>query len=116
LADVGAALALEVLVFAVDAFVHELEQPPALVLLQQAVPARAPQHLDNVPPGAAENAFELLNDLAVAANGPVEPLQIAVNDEDQIVEALATGKRDRAERLRLVGLAVAHERPDLAVR
>ena len=74
----------------------------------------APQALDDVPAGAAEVGLELLDDLAVAAHGAVEPLQVAVDDEDQVVEPLASGERDRAERLRLVHLAVAAEHPDLA--
>ena len=111
LADVGAALRLEVLVFAVDAFLHELAQPPGRVLGQQLVPVRAPHHLDDVPAGAAEAALELLDDLAVAAHRPVEPLQVAVDDEDQVVELLAAGEADRAEALRLVHLAVAAEHP-----
>src|SRR6185436_17568578 len=69
-----------------------------------------------VPAGTAENAFELLDNLAVAANGPIEPLQVAVDDEDQIVEIFATRERNRTERFRLVRFAVAHEGPDLAVR
>ena len=114
-ANVSAALALEVLVFAVDALLHALQQQPALVLRQQAIPSRAPQHLNDVPARATEHALEFLNDLAVAANGPVEPLKVAIDDEDQIVEIFATGERNRAEQLRLIGFAVSHERPDLAV-
>ena len=76
---------------------------------------RAPDDLDDVPAGAAEHAFELLDDLAVAAHRAVEALQVAVDDEDQVVELLAAGERDRAERFRLVAFAVAQERPDLAV-
>ena len=73
-------------------------------------------HLDDVPAGAAERRFELLDDLAVAAHRAVEPLQVAVDDEDQVVELLARGQRDRAERFGLVGFAVAEKRPDLATR
>ena len=52
----------------------------------QSLPQR---HLDDVPAGAAENAFQFLNDAAVAAHRPVQPLQVAVDDEDQIVELFA---------------------------
>ena len=65
-------------------------------------------------PGAAEVGLELLDDLAVAAHRAVEALQVAVDDEDEVVELLAAGERDRAQRLRLVHLAVAEEGPDLA--
>ena len=65
-------------------------------------------------PGAAEHRLELLDDLAVAAHRPVEALQVAVDDEDQVVEALAAGERQRPECFRLVALAIAEERPDAA--
>jgi hypothetical protein len=48
-----------------------------------------PRSLDDVPAGAAEDAFEFLDDLAVAAHRAVEALQVAVDDEDQVVELLA---------------------------
>mmetsp|Transcript_4939 Transcript_4939/g.17780 ORF Transcript_4939/g.17780 Transcript_4939/m.17780 type:complete len:427 (-) Transcript_4939:721-2001(-) len=116
LAHVGAALALEVLVLAVDTLFHALEQDAALVLGEQLVPAAAPQHLDDVPAGAAEHALEFLDDLAVAAHRAVQALQIAIDDEDEVVQALARGQADRAQALGLVHLAVAHEGPDLALR
>ena len=78
--------------------------------------SRPQMHLDDVPAGAAERRLELLDDLAVAAHRAVEPLQVAVDDEDQVVELLARRQRDGAERFGLVGLAVAEERPDLGVR
>ena len=115
LAHVGAVLALEVLVLAVDALFHPLQQQTRLVLCEQLVPAGAPHDLDHIPAGAAEHAFELLDDLAVAAHRSVEPLQIAVDDKDQVVEALASAERDRAQRFRFVAFAVTEERPHLAV-
>ena len=114
LAHVGAVARLERLVLAVDGLLHAREQPPLGVAREQLVPARAPHDLDHVPARAAEHGLELLDDLAVAAHRPVEPLQVAVDDEDQVVELLAARHRDRAQRLRLVGLAVAEEAPDLA--
>ena len=86
-----------------------------MILLEQVVPLRAPDALDHVPAGAAEDRFELLDDLAVAAHRAVEALQVAVDHEDQVVELLARRQRDGAERFGLVGLAVAEERPDLGV-
>jgi hypothetical protein len=61
-----------------------------------------------------QHAFQFLHDLAVAAHRAVEPLQVAIDDEDQVVELLAAAKRNGTERFRLVHLAVAHEGPDLA--
>jgi hypothetical protein len=115
LADVGAVLRLEGLVVAVDAFQHALLQQALFVLRQQGVPVAAPDHLDDVPAGAAEVGLQLLDDLAVAAHRAVEALQIAVDDEHQVVESLAAGQPDGAHRLRLVHFAVAHEGPHLAV-
>ena len=46
-------------------------------------------HLDDVPAGAAEGGFQFLNDLAVAAHRAVEALQVAIDDEDQVVELFA---------------------------
>jgi hypothetical protein len=115
LAHVGAVLGLEGLVLAVDAFHHALLQDALLVAQRTARPSGAPDQLDDVPAGAAEGAFEFLDDLAVAAHRAVEALQVAVDDEDQVVELLARGHADGAERFDLVGLAVAEEGPDLAV-
>ena len=115
LARIRAALGLEVLVLAVDAFHHQPAQQALGVLLQQRIPARTPHHLDDVPARAEERGFEFLDDLAVAAHRPVETLQVAVDDEHEVVELLAHRHRDRAERLRLVHLAVAEEGPDLAI-
>jgi hypothetical protein len=115
-ADIGAVLGLEVLVFPVDALFHQLAQLALGIPGEEFVPARAPQALDHVPAGAAEVRLELLNDLAVAPHRPVEPLKIAVDDEDQIVEFLPAGQRNGAERLRLIHLAVAAEDPHFARR
>ncbi|EBA08345.1 hypothetical protein SSE37_16073 [Sagittula stellata E-37] len=115
LADVGAVLRLEGLVVAVDGLVHQLAQLAGGVLFEQFVPATAPEQLDHVPAGTAEVALKFLNDLGVAAHRTVEPLQVAVHDEDQVVQPFAGGKVDRAQRFRLVHLAVAEEGPDLAV-
>ena len=75
----------------------------------------APEQLDDVPAGAAEGAFEFLDDLAVAAHRAGEALQVAVDDEDQVVELLARGHADGAQRFDFVGFTVAEESPDLAV-
>ncbi len=83
-------------------------------LRQQLVPGAAPDDLDDVPAGPAEDALQLLDDLAVAPDRAVQALQVAVDDEDQVVQPLPAAERDRPQRLRLVGLAVAQEGPDLA--
>ncbi len=80
---------------------------------QQVVPGRAPDDLDDVPARSPEDGLELLDDLAVAPHRTVEALQVAVHDEDQVVELLAGSQREGAQRLGLVGLAVAQETPHL---
>ena len=114
LAHEGAVVGLEVLVLAVDGVLHHAQQPPVVVPREQRIPVRAPDHLDHLPAVAAEAAFELLDDLAVAAHRSVEALQVAVDDEDEVVELLARRHPDGAERLRFVHLAVAAEHPHLA--
>ena len=115
LADVGAVLRLEGLVVAIHGLVHQLPQTAGGVPLQQLVPALAPEQLDDVPAGAPEIALQLLHDLAIAADRPVQPLQVAVDDEDQVVQLLARGQIDGAAAFGLVHLAVAEKAPDLAV-
>ena len=97
LAHVGAALGAVVLVIAVDRFLHALSKDALLVAGEQRVPVAAPQYLDDVPAGAAEIPFEFLDDLAVAAHRAVQALQVAVDDEDQVIEFLARGQRDGAQ-------------------
>ncbi|MNO79606.1 hypothetical protein D3C76_707800 [compost metagenome] len=113
LTHVGTVLRLVVLVFAVDDFVHALLQQAGVVLGEQRVPEAAPDDLVDVPLGAAEHAFQFLDDLAVAAYRAVQALQVAVDHEDQVVQLLAAGQGNGAEGFRLVALAVAHEAPDL---
>ena len=62
-------------------------------------------------PAPRNDGLELLDDLAVAAHRAVEALQVAVDDEDEVVELLPAGQRQGAERLGLVALAVAEEAP-----
>ena len=114
LPDVGPGLDGELLVLPVDRGVHAVEQDAVDVLGQQRVPARAPDDLDHVPARAPEHRLELLDDLAVAPHRAVEPLQVAVDDEDQVVEMLASGHAEGADGLGLVHFAVADETPHAA--
>jgi hypothetical protein len=111
LPHVRAGLGLVGLEVAVRRGVHEVDQGAVGVGRQQLVPLPAPDHLDDVPAGAPEGGLQLLDDLAVAADRAVEALQIAVDHEGEVVELLAGRQPDRADRLRLVHLAVAEERP-----
>ena len=112
-ADVLAVVGAEGLVVAVARGVHQVHEGAVAVCGEQRVPPAAPDHLDDVPAGAAEERLELLDDLAVAAHRAVEPLQVAVDDEGEVVELLAGRELQQAARLGLVHLAVAEERPDV---
>ena len=115
-AHVAAVMGLARLIIAGDALVHQVNEAPGIVALEQRIPGTAPDHFDDVPARAAKLALEFLNDLAVAAHGAVEALQIAVDDEDEVVEFLARRNGNRAERFRFVDFSVAEEAPHLTPR
>ena len=92
LPDVGARLHRVLLELAVAGRVHLVDENAVDVALEQVVPLPAPDDLDDVPAAAPEGGLELLDDLAVAPHRPVEPLQVAVDDEDQVVELLVGGE------------------------
>ena len=108
---VGRGVGLEL---AVDGLEEALLEPLVRVAREERIPVAAPEELDHVPAGAREEALELLDDRAVAAHRTVEALQVAVHHQHEVVELLARGDRQARERLGLVHLAVAHERPHLA--
>src|SRR5207247_11370085 len=89
--DVAARFDRELLPLAVDGLVHLVHEHAVDIPCEQLVPFAAPDDLDDVPPGAPEGRLELLDDLAVAAHRAVEALEVAVHDEDEVVEALAGG-------------------------
>src|SRR5690606_13421221 len=72
LANVGAALGLVGLIVAIRRLVHEVDERALGVLREKVVPIAAPDDLDDVPAGPAEETLELLDDLAVAAHRSVE--------------------------------------------
>ena len=114
LAHEGAVIGLEGLVVPVQRVQHHLAQRAVLVARQQRVPVAAPQQLDDVPTRAPELSLEFLHDLAVAAHRAVQALQIAVDDEDEVVQLFARRQPDGTQGLGFVHLAVTAEHPDLA--
>ena len=88
-ADVLAVVRTERLVVAIVRLVHDVDECAVAVGREQGVPAAAPHDLDDVPARAPEEGLELLDDLAVAADRAIEPLQVAVDDEGEVVELLA---------------------------
>ena len=115
LAHVGAVIGLVGLEVPVGGAVHQVHQRAAGVGVQQGVPLAAPDHLDDVPARPAEERLEFLDDLAVAADRSVEALQVAVDDEGQVVQRLVGRHLDQPAALRLVHLAVAEEGPHVLV-
>ena len=93
--DKGAVFALEGLVFTVQGFFHTLFQQPLGIPCQKFVPVRSPDQFDDIPSCAAEGAFEFLNDFAVAPDRPVQPLQITVDNENQVIKTFPSGKAQR---------------------
>src|SRR5262249_6254771 len=86
LPEVGTALDEEFLILPVRDLAHTADQEAIPVILNEAIPIAAPDDLDDVPSRTPENGFELLNNFAVATHRAVEALQVAVDDEDQVVE------------------------------
>ena len=109
LANVRAIFGFEGLVVTVNGFVHQLNQLTAGVFTQQLIPTTAPDNLDNVPAGTGEDTFQLVNDFAVTGDRAVQTLQVAVDDEDQVIQFFTGRDGDSAFRFRLVHLAVAQE-------
>ena len=115
LAHVGAIFGFVVLVLSVNGLHHDPLQHAVFVARQQVIPVRTPNDLDDIPASAAEVGFQFLNDFAVAAHGPIQALQIAVDHEHKVIEHLATGHTNRAHRLRLIHLTITAERPHLTI-
>ena len=115
LANVGAVVGLHGLVVAVQRVHHDFAQGAVFVARQKWVPVAAPDQLEHVPAGTPEIAFKLLNDLAVAAHRAIQALQIAIDNEDQVVEFFTRCQADSAHGLDFVHFAVAAEDPDFSV-
>ncbi len=109
LTNVGAVFGFEGLVVAVNGFVHQLNQLTAGVFTQQLIPTTAPDNLDNVPASTTEDAFQFVNDFTVTGDRAVQTLQVAVDDEDQVIQFFTGRDGDSAFRFRLIHLAIAQE-------
>ena len=111
LTDVRAVVSLERLVVAVQGVVHHVDERVVLVSSQQLVPSAPPDDFDDVPTGALEERFQLLDNLAVSAHRSVEPLQVRVHHENQVVECLNRRHLQQAPRFGFIHFPVAQERP-----
>ncbi len=99
---------------AVNGLVKRAQQQHLRIAREQRVPIGSPQKLDHVPTGAGKKPLELLNDRTVASHRAIESLQVAIDDEDQVVEPFARGNRKSRQRFGFVHFAVTNERPYLA--
>jgi hypothetical protein len=63
-------------------------------------------------PAPRKGHLQILDDLAIASHRPIQSLEVAVDDERQVVELLARGERKTRSRFRLVHLSVAEHAPD----
>ena len=104
------------LILTIDDFAHTFGQHARFVFLQKRIPVITPNHLDHVPARTAEDRFEFLDDFSITANRSIQTLQVAVDDERQVVQSFPSCQRDRTECFRFVTFAVAKERPYALVR
>ena len=111
LAHISAVVSLEGLIVTVRGSVHDVDEGTFGVLVQQLVPATAPDDLDNVPAGTAEEGLQLLDDLGITAHWAVEALQVAVNHEGEVIQLVQRSGLQQAAGFWLVHLAIAQEGP-----
>ncbi len=111
LTDVGTVIGLVGLVVAIGGDVHQIDQGTIGVGGEQRIPAATPHDFDHIPAGPAEEALQLLHDLAVAADRSVQALQIAVDDEGQVVQTLVGGQLQGTAAFHLIHLTVTEEGP-----
>ena len=81
LSRIGATIELAVLKLAIADLIHNFLQQATLVPFYQGIPFAAPNHLDDLPSRTTENAFQFLNNFAVAADRSIESLKIAVHNK-----------------------------------
>src|SRR5437899_867175 len=91
-AGVAAGLDGIFLIIAVNGFFHAFEEQTGFVGGEEFVPIGTPDDFDDVPAGALKGGFEFLDNFAIAADGSVEALEIAVDDPNQVVEIFAGGQ------------------------
>jgi hypothetical protein len=115
LAHVCAVFCFVRLVVAIRSDVHQIDKRTIDIASEKFIPFAAPDDLDHVPACSAEEAFKLLDDLAVAAHRTVEPLQVAVDHEVEIVEPVIRSHLKLAAAFDLVHLTITEERPHLLV-
>jgi hypothetical protein len=71
----------ERLVLPIDSGGEAAQKRVVSVSGEEGVPFRAPQNLDDVPARSAKRHLQVLDDLAIAPNRPIQALKIAVDNE-----------------------------------
>ena len=74
LPEVSPALHEKFLILPVSDFTQTAHQNSIAVIGDQAVPIAAPDALNDVPPGAAKDGFQFLNNFPVATHRPIQAL------------------------------------------
>src|SRR5580658_6782187 len=111
---IGTILGTEILVIAIDGGREPAEQRVMGIAREKRVPVGPPKYLDDIPASAGKERLQFLDDLAIAAHGSVEALQVTIDDEREIVEPLPGRQGECADRFRFIHFAVAEHAPDPA--
>ena len=75
----------------------------------------SPDNFDDIPSSTSEITLKLLDDFTVASHRAIQSLQIAVNDENQVVEFFAPSQREGAKRFRFITFTVAQKSPNFSI-
>jgi len=114
LPHIGPVFGLEGLIFPVHAFHHAFFQDALFVPGEEGVPMSAPDELDDIPASAPEVPFQFLDDFAVAPHRAIQPLQVAVHHENQVIQLFPGRHADGPQGFHFVDFPVPQEGPDLA--
>jgi hypothetical protein len=104
------------LLIAIRSSLQGLDQSAIVIVINELVESFAPNKLDAVEASSSIHALELLDHLGVASHRSIEALVVAVDNHDQVVEALAACHSDTGCQLRLVHLTIPDEAPDSTLR
>ena len=97
---------------AIGCGIHQIDERSIAIGGQELIPFATPHNFDDVPAGPTEQTLKFLDDFSIPANWAVEALQVAVDNEDQIIELFAGGKADGTDCFNFVHLSIAQERPN----
>ena len=79
-------LSFKSLILPIYSFIHTPAKKTLRVSCQQRIPIRTPNYFYNIPTCSPEFSFKFLYNFPVTSYRPVEPLQIAVNYKNKIVQ------------------------------